>query len=176
VVDKENELITIFYLSDNYRYQVIGNSQGTYGLKVKSGKNNDSDIFTASNIPTSPHEIHQYSIDWNTLSQGKDGVVVQADSNGDGVFERTITTDSDLTKDEYILQTATTVDLKPDTLNLKRNEKWVTVYIGLPQGHSVNQIDSASLFVWDTIHAIQEPTMIGDYDSDGVPHLKVKFD
>jgi hypothetical protein len=46
--------------------------------------------------------VHQYLIDWNTLSRGEEGVTVQVDSNGDGVFEHTFTSDSELTQGEYL--------------------------------------------------------------------------
>lgn len=47
---------------------------------------------TATGIPTSAGELHQYSIDWDALSQGQPAVTLQIDSDGDGTFEQTIIT------------------------------------------------------------------------------------
>jgi len=77
------------------------------------------------------------------------------------------------------LQTATTIDFDPDTLNLESKGKWVTVNIELPEGYNVGDIDVSTieLFESDTsIPAELHPTEIGDYDDDGIPDLMVKFD
>ena len=64
--------------------------------------------FTADDISTAPKVVHQYTVDWEALSLGEEGVIIKIDSDGDGIFEQTITTDSELTHDEFMLQTATT--------------------------------------------------------------------
>jgi protocatechuate 3,4-dioxygenase beta subunit len=73
-----------------------------------------------------------------------------------------------------------TVDIDPDTLNLKSNGQWITAYIELPE--SFNPFD----IILETIEleidtqvfsiAIDAPFTIGDYDNDGTPDLMVKFD
>ena len=88
--EKGTKAVAIFEPSDSYIYQVIGTDIGTYKLFIGNIDGSEGNIFTATDIPTSPKEMHQYSVDWGTLSQGKDGVTIQIDSNGDGVFERTI--------------------------------------------------------------------------------------
>ncbi len=73
-----------------------------------------------------------------------------------------------------------TIDIDPDTLNLKSNGNWVTAYIELPEPYDVNEIAIGSIkltaaeneFVVDPA----DPTAIGDYDDDGIPDLMVKFD
>ena len=69
-----------------------------------------------------------------------------------------------------------TIDFDPDTLNLKAKGKYVTVYIELPPGYDVSQIDIFSIRLNGTVPALAKPTQVGDYDSDGVPDLMVKFD
>ena len=70
-----------------------------------------------------------------------------------------------------------TVDVKPDTLNLKSNGEWITVYIELPEGYNVSDIDASSILLNDTIPVdLSAPTSVGDYDGDGIPDLVVKFD
>ncbi len=70
-----------------------------------------------------------------------------------------------------------TVDIAPDTLNLKSKGKWITAYIELPEDYDVNDIDISSILLNDTIPVDPSaPTSIGDYDSDGIPDLMVKLD
>jgi PKD repeat protein len=91
--EEENETITIFFPFDSYRYEVVGTEEGTYGLGVTSVEEGEATNFTATDIPTSSNATHQYTIDWEALSQGEKGVTVQIDSDGDGVFEQNVTTD-----------------------------------------------------------------------------------
>ncbi|MCK4736228.1 MAG: right-handed parallel beta-helix repeat-containing protein [Methanophagales archaeon] len=176
VYDEENEIVAIFSPSDTYRYEVVGTDEGTYGLTITSVEDGNTIAFTATDIPTSPNAIHQYTINWDALSQGKEGVTVQVDSDGDGVFEQTITADGELTYDEFMLQTATTIDFDPDTLNLQRKGKWVTTYTALPEGYDVSAINVSTVMLNDRVQAETDPTEIGDYDEDGIPDLMVKFD
>ncbi|MEO0130924.1 MAG: hypothetical protein ABIK76_04465 [candidate division WOR-3 bacterium] len=74
------------------------------------------------------------------------------------------------------MQTETIVDFDPNTLNLKSKGIVVTAYIELPNGFDVNQIDIASILLNDSVPALTKPTKIGDYDSDGIPDLMVKFE
>ncbi len=76
------------------------------------------------------------------------------------------------------------VDIHPDTLNRKSKGKWVTAYIELPGGFNVEDIDTATLAVTavdgdpvvEPLKAELSPSSVGDYDSDGIPDLMVKFD
>lgn len=70
---------------------------------------------------------------------------------------------------------AATVDIRPDTLNLKGTEKYITAYIELPEGHDVGDILRDSIRL-DGLVAAVEPYDIGDYDKDGVDDLMVKFE
>ena len=98
------------------------------------------------------------------------------DADGDGVFEYAVTADSDLTYEEFTLQTATRVDFDPDTLGLRSTGKVVTAYIELPLGYGVDEIDISSIRLNGTVPALPKPTEVGDHDGDGVPDLMVKFD
>jgi hypothetical protein len=76
-----------------------------------------------------------------------------------------------------------TIDIDPNTLNLKSNGKWVTCYIELPAGYDVEDIDKASVALTSINDSVIEPplfrtgpTGIGDYDWDSIPDLMVKFD
>ncbi len=75
------------------------------------------------------------------------------------------------------------LDIKPDTLNLKSQGKWMTAYIELPVDYNLNDIDINTVCISKIgdsditpIYAKSHPTEIGDYDNDGIPDLMVKFD
>lgn len=76
-----------------------------------------------------------------------------------------------------------TVDLNPDTLNLKSQGKFVTLYIEFPEGFDVRDIDVSTVKISKIdeeeitpIFAEARPIEIGDYDEDRIPDLMVKFD
>jgi hypothetical protein len=69
-----------------------------------------------------------------------------------------------------------TIDINPDTLNVKSNGEWITAYIELPEGYDVADIDVSTILLEDEIPAEAYPTGIGDYDYDGIADLMVKFD
>jgi hypothetical protein len=76
-----------------------------------------------------------------------------------------------------------TIDFDPDTLKKSSNGTWVVVYIELPTGYNVKDIDIASVRLEGpalseaegTIPAETWPYAIGDHDKDGIPDLMVKF-
>jgi len=74
-----------------------------------------------------------------------------------------------------------TVDIDPNTLNLKSKGRWITCYIELPEGYDVSDIDRATILLNDTIPVdpfwVDKPlgSVVGDYDDDGIPDLMVKF-
>jgi len=68
-----------------------------------------------------------------------------------------------------------TVDVDPDTLNLKSKGRWITCYIELPEGYNVDDIDVSTIMLNDQVPAELHPTEIGDYDADGIADLMVKF-
>ncbi len=88
--------------------------------------------------------------------------------------------DTEIFLAEYIAEESVmisaTIDINPDTFNLKSNSKWITGYIELPEGYDVNDIAVASILLNGVVAAEPEPLSIGDYDSDGIADLMVKFD
>ncbi len=91
---------------------------------------------------------------------------------------------SDIPRRPYILRSTETeiipiipafVDFDPDNLNLKSKGRWVTVYLELPIGYNVNEINLGSIRLNGQIQAEPKPTEIGDYDDNGIPDLMVKF-
>ena len=68
-----------------------------------------------------------------------------------------------------------TIDIDPNTLNLKSEGDIITAFIELPEGFDVSDIDPSSILLNGSVPAIG-PATIGNYDLDGVPDLMVKFD
>jgi len=81
----------------------------------------------------------------------------------------------------FVRYPAWTLDIDPDVLNLKSKGRWITCYIELPEGYNVSDIDRATILLNGTIPVdpfwVDKPleSVIGDYDSDGIPDLMVKF-
>jgi hypothetical protein len=42
-----------------------------------------------------------------------------------------------------------TVDIKPETINLNREGRWITVHIALPEGYNVSDIDTSTILLED---------------------------
>jgi len=74
------------------------------------------------------------------------------------------------------LRIQATIDIDPDTLNLMSKGRWIAAYIELPEGYDVAGIDASTILLNDAIPAESRPIAIGDYDSDGIPDLVLKFD
>ncbi len=75
-----------------------------------------------------------------------------------------------------IIDSEATVDIDPDTLNKKSRGRWVTCYIELPEGYDVRDVDIGSILLNGSVAAESRPVGYGDYDSDGIEDLMVKFD
>ena len=99
--------------------------------------------------------------------------------------------DGDLSDDETIQITVenvilqATVDIDPDTLNLKSKGQWITVYIELPEGYDPRQIDLDTVKLNGEVGAVTDPKYgfvsdpncyLTDKDEDGILERMVKFD
>jgi sugar lactone lactonase YvrE len=68
------------------------------------------------------------------------------------------------------------INIDPDSLNLRSSGNWITSYIQLQQGYNVADINVSTMMLNDTVPAALKPTAVGDYNNDGIPDLMVKFD
>ncbi len=69
-----------------------------------------------------------------------------------------------------------TIDIIPNTLNLRAKLKYVTAFIELLEGYNISDIDASTILMNGTIPVDPNaPTAIGDYDNDAIPDLMVKF-
>jgi len=117
-----SESVTIFFPEDSYVHEVAGTGEGTYRLELTFVALGQIFNFTATDIPTNSGSIHQFTVDWDALSLGEKGVTVQVDNDGDGVFEHTFTSDSELNHKEYVIATD---DIPPRTWLDIREPKFV---------------------------------------------------
>ena len=169
------EKIIIFNPTDEYIYEMIGTDFGDYKLVIRMVINEKKEAFIANSILISIGARHIYTVNWDALSAGEEGVMLKIDADGDGIFERTVIADKDLTAAEFALQTETVIDFEPDTLNLRSPGKFVTVYIELPEDFDVSNLNVSTLRLNDTVFALSAPVTVGDYDEDGIADLMVKF-
>lgn len=68
-----------------------------------------------------------------------------------------------------------TVDMVPHTVNLMSRGRHISCYVELPEGNSPADIDVGTVILNDAIPAELSPVVFGDYDSDGIPDLMIKF-
>ena len=92
VYDQDNNIVTVFSPLDTYRYQVVGTDEETYGLDIASIEEGEATTFAATDIPTTSGAVHEYTINWDVLSEGEEGITIKIDSDGDGEFEEIIFT------------------------------------------------------------------------------------
>jgi len=98
----EESMVLMYGAVEVGRVEVVGTAEGNYGLTGYSRHDGTEVSFVASDIPVTPEAVHCYTFDWDALYRGEEGATIQIDSDGDGIFERTITSDSELTGDEFI--------------------------------------------------------------------------
>lgn len=71
--------------------------------------------------------------------------------------------------------TSVIFDVDPDTLKAINKGGWINVYIELPEGHNVSDINCSNVTLAGSITPQRRAHSAGDYDGDGVSDLKVKF-
>jgi len=163
--DYVDNAVTIVFPTDSYRSLIVGTGEGLYGLTVTSVSEQEVITFSAIDIPTSLGTIHQYTVDWDALSLGEEGVTVQVDSNGDGMFEHIFTSDSELSQSEYVIGT----DNTPPTTILSIGEpKFVVevIYVTPDTPFMLAADDEAGSGVYSTAYRISN----GTYDSGWLPY------
>jgi len=73
----------------------------------------------------------------------------------------------------------TTIDIKPETLNLKSKGKWVTCFVEAPEGYAVEDILSETVLISDvggnTTNIEPQWYKATDNDEDGESELMLKY-
>jgi hypothetical protein len=137
---------------------------------------NDGDGYPFPEPPGSPPE----DADCNDYDADVNPGMTEIPNNG-------IDDDCDpATPDAQVPPGSVSIDIQPDTLNLKAQGNRITCYIELLEGYNVADIDVNTVKITSlainggepvqvSIPAELQPTEVGDYDADGTPDLKVKF-
>jgi hypothetical protein len=89
--DETNKAVTVFSPDGPLVCKIVGTSDGTYDLLEGFFENGEMMTFAVLDIPMTNGATHQYSVNWESFSEGEEGVTVQIDSDSDGVFEETKT-------------------------------------------------------------------------------------
>ncbi len=124
--DEVNKIVSLFSPTDSYYCQVVGTDEGSYELDATSIENGTATTFTATDIPTIPGAVHRYTIDWNALARGEEGVVLQIDIDGEGTFEKTSQVGAEL--DGSILAVA---EITPPQDGATNTWLWVILGMGV---------------------------------------------
>ena len=94
------EAASILIPKGNYLYRVIGTVDDTYKFAAIDIKNGTENVFRALDTPINLSAVHEYNIDWENLTSTT-GVTIRIDQDGDGIFERTVTSGTTLTAEQF---------------------------------------------------------------------------
>jgi hypothetical protein len=97
----DRDTIILLSPSSSDQYEIAGTGAGVYGLQIGWVQGGEVVWLAGSEIPTAGGAIHRYTVDWDALARGEEGVTVQVDSDGDGKFESSFSADAELTADEF---------------------------------------------------------------------------
>ncbi|MBA3789386.1 hypothetical protein H0X32_03255 [Patescibacteria group bacterium] len=128
--------------NDNYDYRVEGTDIATYGLDITI-KNDDQElIFSATDIPITPGEVHTYSINKPELLAGNgEAVTIQIDTNGDGIIDRTIQAGPTLTGAQF--EQSPSINTSP-SVTPPSTDSTITPSVALPTEQNTSTTTTAS--------------------------------
>jgi hypothetical protein len=175
---------------ENKYIEIATLTKTTFDTSSISGVNIFRDLiyYTIYNSATRKTEIWEY--DTGTSVGTNTGITGYLDNQGNGVgrvlamrtnerqYGSDLNSDGD-TRDTIVryipLLLIATIDIDPDTLNLESNGNWITVYIDLPTGYDVNNIDISSIMLDNTLMAdwgeVQNTTLMVKFDRLDVENL-----
>ena len=117
-----------------------------------------------------------------------DGYIWDHWSDTDTNRTKTVTMNTNITLTgvfTHVPPPSATIDIDPDTLNLKSEGKWITAYIQLPEGYNPEDIDATTILLNETIQPVLDPKYefvtnsseyLVDHNGDGILERMVKFD
>lgn len=102
-IDKFVEILSP--IDGDYIVTLNGTDLGLYSMIGQFATSLEVVGFNATEIPISSVTMHQYTINWTALSGSEQGVAVNVDTNRDGLFEYNFSSDSELSRIEYVAAT-----------------------------------------------------------------------
>ena len=93
----QRKAVAVFFSNDAYAYNIKGIGNGTYGFLIDHPQNGSKTTIYGPAIPIRVGEVHTYTVDWNALAKGENGVTVKIDSDGNGTIDKTVQTDGSFT-------------------------------------------------------------------------------
>lgn len=89
--DPQTKTADIFFpQDDNLTYKVVGTGSGVYGLDIVVTSGTQKIAFHRDeNVSITPGEVHTYTIDPIAIAQGKNGVTLKIDKQGNGIINET---------------------------------------------------------------------------------------
>jgi hypothetical protein len=123
-----------------------------------------------------PGDSRTVQVDWVVPDKNAHEIYVRIDPEGE--IEEFNEDNNEAHKTLWCPYINACIDIDPNTLNLKSKGQWITCYIEFcdPIGYDVANIDISSVKLNGVVPAEPRPSAIGDYDSDGIRDLMVKFD
>jgi len=132
--DRKLQTVVIAFSYGSYRYQVVGTGAGKYGLETVFVEGGTEIEFNATNIPILEGSVHQYVVDWDALARGEEGATLQVDNDGDGIFERTVTSDGTLTGEDLgVIPTEEFITHGPNPVSSEGCVFWLDLPEGVTQ-------------------------------------------
>ncbi len=116
----QNNIVVMFDPPDSYYCEVVGTAEGTYDLDCVLVANGKDYAVAAAEMPTLQGAVHRYSVDWNVIAQGGEGMTLQVDAQGDTQFEQTYQAGKQFSGDDLQPERTST----PDT-SVKGIPLWV---------------------------------------------------
>jgi len=115
--------------------------------------------------------LENFTFTLTSLTSGKHSLKIRAINSVGNVRERDFTVEI-----PPISFVSATIEIEPNALNVASRGKWITAYIELPANYNIIEIDVSSILLNGTIPVdLNAPVAIGDYNSDDVPDLMIKF-
>ncbi|HVO28705.1 MAG TPA: hypothetical protein VMT81_01855, partial [Candidatus Paceibacterota bacterium] len=96
-----NKSVAVIMTDDPFTYEVVGTEPGAYGVEIDIVRNGIKVAVVGRAIPIGRGAIHLYTIDFNKLIHGGNGVTVSIDSDGNGTIDKVITSGATLSAADF---------------------------------------------------------------------------
>jgi len=116
------------------------------------------------------------------FNNGPNDITWYVDTTNNIIYGNTTHLSLFIITEPYIIAT---IDVDPDTLNLRSEGQWITAYIQLPQGYNPADINATTILLNGTISPVLDPKYgfvtnsseyLVDHNNDGISERMVKFD